>query len=519
MLISVRQYRGLSALVLMGVAGAFGAAGCSDTFTSCYETHTCPRVGTDGGEGGTEAGGAGEAAVAGSEASGGSGADTETSGGESQGGSSPTAALGGESSAGEGGEPSVVPEEGCGDGVVQVEKEECDDENATSGDGCSDACTVEPVQIVALDSRICALGANGRIRCFAVGAADWSWEDVNLGAGERAVAVAAGSLQLGTLCAILSTGSVRCWGSNHSGKLGAGSQDDRALSDAAPDIDLGPDEIATSVTVGDRHACAVVRNGKVKCWGSNAHGQLGHPENPPNEAVGDGPGEMGAALIVVPETVGRKAETVSAGANYTCILRTDQTMRCWGDHAPGAHTAGLEMNLGSVLTVSQATAGESHACALLTNGQMKCWGGNFFGQLGQDDVAERNTTAAMGDKLLPIWLGAGRTPKHIATGSNHSCAVLDDGSLKCWGHNATGLLGKGDKVNVGGLSGDMAALKPIDLGGRSPEQLAFGTSTSCALLSDGRVACWGGVNTPSIEFLGDQPDEMGDNLPIVPLKF
>ena len=67
MLISVRQYRGSSAFVLMGAAGAFGAAGCGDTFTSCYETHTCPRPAA--GEGGAEAGGAGEAALAGSEVS------------------------------------------------------------------------------------------------------------------------------------------------------------------------------------------------------------------------------------------------------------------------------------------------------------------------------------------------------------------------------------------------------------------------------------------------------------------
>ena len=72
MRICVKQYRGLSGLLLLGAAASFAAAGCGDAFTSCRETHTCPRGGTGGSEGGAEAGGAGEASLAGSEAVGGS---------------------------------------------------------------------------------------------------------------------------------------------------------------------------------------------------------------------------------------------------------------------------------------------------------------------------------------------------------------------------------------------------------------------------------------------------------------
>src|SRR5687768_7804296 len=98
MRISVKQYRGLSGFVLLGAGGAFAAAGCSDAFTSCYETHTCPRGGTGGSEGGAEAGAAGEAALPGGQAGG-----SETSGGEAQGG-----VAAGPGGADDGGQPSVV---------------------------------------------------------------------------------------------------------------------------------------------------------------------------------------------------------------------------------------------------------------------------------------------------------------------------------------------------------------------------------------------------------------------------
>jgi hypothetical protein len=98
--------------------------------------------------------------------------------------------------------------------------------------------------------------------------------------------------------------------------------------------------------------------------------------------------------------------------------------------------------------------------------------------------------------------------------------VLDDGAVKCWGWNSSGQLGKGDEVDIGGAAGDMAALKPLDLGaGRKVRQLALAEAMNCALLEDASIICWGTVNTPAPDFLGDEPNEMGERLPIIKLQF
>ena len=69
----------------------------------------------------------------------------------------------------------------------------------------------------------------------------------------------------------------------------------------------------------------------------------------------------------------------------------------------------------------------------------------------------------MGDNLPSIDLGTGRTATAIAAGYYHSCAALDNGAVKCWGHNNHGQLGIGTTANMGDESGEMAALTGIDL--------------------------------------------------------
>jgi hypothetical protein len=92
--------------------------------------------------------------------------------------------------------------------------------------------------------------------------------------------------------------------------------------------------------------------------------------------------------------------------------------------------------------------------------------------------------------------------------------------VKCWGYNEDGRLGNGKVAPVGAAPGDMSALQSLQLGkGRKAKQLALGESTYCILLQDGAITCWGSVNTPAPIRLGDQPNEMGDRLPIVTLEF
>lgn len=403
----------------------------------------------------------------------------------------------------------------CGDGIIQAGKEECDDKNATSGDGCSKTCTVEPVQIVGMESTICALGSNGQIRCVAAGTDAWTYTSVMLGAGEKATALSAGWLHI---CAVLENGALRCWGDNRVGQLGLGDTKNRSLTSASTDVDLGPGAIAKAVAASALYTCAVMADGKAKCWGNSTNGVLGVPSASP---VGDEAGEMGSSLKAVAQPDARPFARVAAGDAFACGIRVDKTAYCWGAAAiRGAVTPESNLSLGTPLTVDEISVGGGHACAILTNGAAKCWGANDEGQLGQGDKDPRSGPSEMGDALSPVQLGVGTTAKSVATGPAWSCAIVNDGSVKCWGRNAVGELGKGDKVSVGGSAGDMNKLQPLDLAERKARQVAIaGDVTTCALLEDGRVTCWGTVNTPSKAYLGDRPNEMGDRLPIVTLKF
>ena len=90
--------------------------------------------------------------------------------------------------------------------------------------------------------------------------------------------------------------------------------------------------------------------------------------------------------------------------------------------------------LGTGRTAVAITAGNYHTCALLDDGSVKCWGYNDYGQLGLGDTADRGVGAGeMGDSLPAVALGTGRTAVAITSGSYHTCALLDDASVKCWG--------------------------------------------------------------------------------------
>jgi alpha-tubulin suppressor-like RCC1 family protein len=109
----------------------------------------------------------------------------------------------------------------------------------------------------------------------------------------------------------------------------------------------------------------------------------------------------------------------------------------------------------------------AHTCVLLDNQQMKCWGSNFDGELGQGDTKGRggvaNGVSTMGDALLPIELGQGRHATAIAAGGHHSCAVLDNAQIKCWGRNKTGELGLEDTIPRGTTDDLGDRLRPVAL--------------------------------------------------------
>ena len=155
------------------------------------------------------------------------------------------------------------------------------------------------------------------------------------------------------------------------------------------------------------------------------------------------------------------------------------------------------INLGTGRTATAIATGEHQNCVVLDNGAVKCWGRNTYGQLGIDNTNHRGGNhGAMGDNLPAVNLGTGRTATAIAAGHNHSCAVLDNGAVKCWGLNNYGQLGIDNTQNKGNNQGDMAQLTGIDLGtGRTATAIAAGNLHTCAKLDNGDFKCWGLNNT------------------------
>ncbi|HEX4982726.1 MAG TPA: fibronectin type III domain-containing protein [Ilumatobacteraceae bacterium] len=363
---------------------------------------------------------------------------------------------------------------------------------------------------------------------------------IELGTGRTATAIAAGWYHN---CAILDDGSVKCWGSNNFGTLGRGGGGDIGeqpgeMGDALPPVDLGTGRTATAIAAGLAGTCAILDDGSVKCWGANSHGQLGLGDV---EHRGDDLGEMGDALLPIDLGTGRVAVAISAGNSHMCAILDNGSLKCWGWSLAGQLGQGdteargdepgemgdalLPIDLGGGLAPSGVSAAGHHTCAVIGLGDVKCWGENQSGELGQGDLADRGDGAGeMGIALAEVDLGTGRAATAVASGGNHSCALLDDFTVKCWGRNFDGQLGQSHTDNLGNAAGEMGdALPPIDVGTRDAvTAVATGVAHSCAILDTGEVKCWG-ENASGQLGLGDTsdrgngPGEMGAVLPAVGL--
>ena len=167
---------------------------------------------------------------------------------------------------------------------------------------------------------------------------------------------------------------------------------------------------------------------------------------------------------------------LAAGARHTCAIGPDAAIRCWGDNShgqlgrspAGAQAADGRVDLGTGPRPIGVYAGTQHTCAILEGGAVKCWGLNSFGQLGIGDSINRGDgVAAMGDALPTVDLGADRRAVALAAGSSATCAILDGGRVKCWGDGYQGALGYGDIDTRGATPGTMGdALPEVDLGSR-----------------------------------------------------
>jgi alpha-tubulin suppressor-like RCC1 family protein len=201
---------------------------------------------------------------------------------------------------------------------------------------------------------------------------------------------------------------------------------------------------------------------------------------------------MGDALVL-PRTV-----SIAAGAGHTCALTNAGNVRCWGDNAFGQlgygnvtrigdnetpATAG-DVNVGGVVVA--IAAGEAHTCAILQNGAVRCWGYNQYGQLGYGN------TTKIGDDEQPASAGdvnVGEPVTAISAGVTHTCAITISGNVRCWGDNMYGQLGYANTTSIGDTETPSVA-GDVNLGGTAIA-IAAGSAHTCALLATKRVRCWG----------------------------
>ena len=403
------------------------------------------------------------------------------------------------------------------------------------------------------DTHTCVVLVDNSVKCFGlgnegqlgnestsnigdgVGASVASSSAISLGLGRSARAIASGTSHT---CALLDNMTVKCWGYGAVGAIGSGSTASRGdnsgeMGDAFPAVDLGSGRTATMIAVGSNHSCALLDNATVKCWGRSNSGQLGY-----NDTVtrGDAAGEMGNSLPVISFASGRTATAITAGANHTCALLDNAQVVCWGDNAYGQLGQGSmdnigdgvgaivattpTINMGTGRSVVAISAGDLHTCALLDNAAVKCWGMSSNGRLGTGDTIDLgDDPGEMGDALAPIDLGNGLGAVAVTTGGEHTCVLLTNTYLKCFGNGMDGRLGYGNQNSIGDGPSEMGdALATVNLGvGRTVLAVSAGLAHTCAMLDDASLKCWGNGGSGrrgsgNTTRVGTSALHMGDNL-------
>jgi alpha-tubulin suppressor-like RCC1 family protein len=265
------------------------------------------------------------------------------------------------------------------------------------------------------------------------------------------------------------------------------------------------DSAVAFLAAGASHACAVLRRGDLYCWGANASGQIG---------TGDAGPPMAPTLVPRDSTNATISglTSLSLGDAHSCGLRPDGTMLCWGSNRFGQLSTGsVGPDGGEVIdgkpihsfmspsitgnpqfryTTLASGSGAEHGCALAGAAGIVCW--------GHDDTTQAATDAGIptpcGEQNLDLCvprpqslLISGST---VAISRNDSCSVHADGGIGCWGANFLGQLGNGKH---GVICLGAGCTQPVEVGGlpMAATKVAVGSATTCAILSDKSVWCWG----------------------------
>lgn len=306
-------------------------------------------------------------------------------------------------------------------------------------------------------------------------------------------------------CGRRANGTLWCWGRGAAGERGDGELL-TAINSPSQVVQTGQTKGGEAwsdwrdVSAGGQHTCGVRSNGSAWCWGRGTNGQRGdgsktnQRENPAQVLAGGDPsGSVGWSDWV----------SVSAGGGHSCGIRQDRSAWCWGSgshgqRGSGEHRAFVRTTPERVLNDTNEhhwtdwellSLGDQHTCGIRADGSLWCWGDDWRGQLGVGGLTvEDGKQARPREVVSPVadalWM-------QVSAGSSHTCGILDDGTLWCWGWGDYGQLGDG------GTSADHVQPSPtlvINHDGSHDdtwEQVTAGHSHTCARRFDGSAWCWG----------------------------
>lgn len=339
----------------------------------------------------------------------------------------------------------------------------------------------------------CAVSADGELRCWGSNEFYQSADSDESVIGDDESIVSGGTIDLGWApahisaggdftCAASEVGDVRCWGDNTSGATGNGSLEDAVSFADSEAFYLG--EPVRGLSCGAGHCCVLLASGRVRCWGSNSSGGLGHPVG----SVGD---DETGDNAVGPDFDTSVVDQVSAGAGFSCAVVDSTMVVCWGAGNEGQLGNGGTDDIGDdeVVDTSQRISFASsieqlctgkNACVLLASGDVMCWGPDWdIGAYGYDaaEAIGDNETASQGTRAELPW-----PAEAIACGSRHTCALGGDNEILCWGSHIETLW------RLGGLEGER--FTSVDFG--TPIiNMAAGRHLLCAQTIAGAIRCAG----------------------------
>lgn len=309
------------------------------------------------------------------------------------------------------------------------------------------------------------------------------------------------------VCAVATDNTVRCWGANDDYQIGnqSTSFDVDAAVPVVVDYNGGHSQgtdLALSIGAGGQHNCAIETDGTLKCWGANYYGQTGTMSS--SDTI-----QFPGPVVSLDNSNQIEVLAIDAGLSHTCAILGNVSssggspndggrVACWGRNhfgQIGDNTTTnrdqpvyvVDENGNEIQNVTAISVGRIHNCAIV-DGNAMCWGYNVYGNLGNESLVGVNNYSPYAVNVTTLE-HTQRQAVAVGSGFYHSCALLDNGSVSCWGN--------GDDYEFGDGSSGLEYYNARYVSfpqNRTAITLEVGDNHNCAILDDNSTWCWGEHN-------------------------